>query len=62
MALPKRKTTPSKRGKRRSHHALKVPKFVINKDTGELQQPHRVSLDGYYNGKQVMKKKVKQNK
>ena len=61
MALPKRKTTPSKRGKRRSHQALQVPKFVINKDTGELQQPHRVSLDGHYNGKQVIQKKIRQN-
>ncbi|PKQ05986.1 MAG: 50S ribosomal protein L32, partial [Alphaproteobacteria bacterium HGW-Alphaproteobacteria-12] len=32
MAVPKRKTTPSKRGMRRSADALKQPAYVENPD------------------------------
>ena len=59
MAVPKRKTTPSRRGKRRSHDALKMPAFVINKETGELQSPHHISVDGYYKGRKVIENKKK---
>ena len=54
MAVPKRKTTPSKRNMRRSHHALDGVTVVENKTTGELSRPHHVSPDGYYNGRQVI--------
>lgn len=54
MAVPKRKTTPSRRNMRRSHHALKGINAVENATTGELQLPHHVSLDGYYRGRQVV--------
>lgn len=59
MAVPKRKTTPSRRNMRRSHHALKSVKAVEDKTTGELKRPHHVSADGYYNGRQVTTKKVR---
>ena len=58
MAVPKRKTTPSKRNMRRSHHALKGVTVVEDKTTGELKRPHHVSADGYYNGRQVTTSKV----
>jgi large subunit ribosomal protein L32 len=55
MAVPKKKTSKSKRDMRRSHHALKSVNFVVDSTTGELKLPHHVSLkDGYYNGKQVI--------
>ena len=41
MAVPKRKTSPSKRNMRRSHHALDANSYVEDKDTGELRRPHR---------------------
>ncbi len=55
MAVPKRKTTPSKRNMRRSHHALNNPTYVEDKDTGELRRPHHVDLKtGMYRGKQIL--------
>lgn len=58
MAVPKRKTSRSARGMRRSHLALKKKTAVEDKTTGELKRPHHVSPDGYYNGRQVTKAKV----
>lgn len=58
MAVPKRKTSPSRRGMRRAHKALNPTIVVEDGTTGELKRPHHVSPDGYYNGRQVTKKKV----
>ncbi|MCY4589301.1 MAG: 50S ribosomal protein L32 [Alphaproteobacteria bacterium] len=58
MAVPKRKTTPSKRGMRRSHHALAEPTYVEDADTGEMRRPHHIDLKtGVYRGRQVLKVK-----
>jgi len=55
MAVPKRKTTPSKRGMRRSHDKLVNPTYVEDKDSGELRRPHHIDLKtGMYRGKQVL--------
>ena len=55
MAVPKRKTTPSKRGMRRSTDALKNPAYVEDKASGELRRPHHVDLKtGMYRGRQVL--------
>ncbi|QHD65315.1 50S ribosomal protein L32 [Neorickettsia findlayensis] len=59
MPVPKRKTTPARRGKRRSHDALRPENIVVNKTTGEFQRPHHVSLDGFYNGRRVLSPKGK---
>lgn len=59
MAVPKKKTSPSRRGNRRSHHALKKINIIFDATTGEPKLPHRVSVDGYYNGKKVIQDKVK---
>jgi ribosomal protein L32 len=40
MAVPKRKTSPSRRGMRRSADALKKPTYIEDKDSGELRRPH----------------------
>lgn len=58
MAVPKRKTTKSKRNMRRSHHALTPVNIVTDPTTGEYKLPHHISLtDGYYKGKQVVAQK-----
>ena len=44
MAVPKRKTSPSRRGMRRSADALKRPAYVEDKDSGELRRPHHIDL------------------
>ena len=41
MAVPKRKTSPSRRGMRRSADALKRPSYIEDKDSGELRMPRR---------------------
>jgi len=58
MAVPKKKTSKSKRDMRRAHHALDKVNVVEDKTTGELKRPHHVSADGYYNGRQVTTDKV----
>jgi large subunit ribosomal protein L32 len=58
MAVPKRKTSPSRRNMRRSHHALESNAYVEDKDTGELRRPHHIDLKtGMYRGRQVMEPK-----
>ena len=58
MAVPKRKTSPMKRGFRRSADALTAPAYVEDKDSGELRRPHHLDLKtGMYKGRQVLKAK-----
>ena len=58
MAVPRRKTSPSRRGMRRSADALKKPTYVEDKDSGELRRPHHLDLKtGMYKGRQVLKPK-----
>ena len=60
MAVPRRKTSPMKRGFRRSADALAAPTYAEDKDSGELRRPHHIDLKtGMYNGRQVMKVKSK---
>ena len=59
MAVPRKKTTPSRRGMRRSADALKASTYVEDKDTGELRRPHHIDLKtGMYRGRQVLNKKT----
>lgn len=59
MAVPKRKTTKSKRGMRRSHHALSKINIVVDQESGEFKLPHHMSMkDGTYKGREVLDKKV----
>ena len=54
MAVPKRKTTPSKRNMRRSHHALKPANYQECPNCGELRLPHNLcQACGLYNGREV---------
>ena len=55
MAVPKRKTSPMKRGMRRSADALVAPTYIEDKDSGELRRPHHVDLKtGMYRGRQIL--------
>ena len=55
MAVQKSRKTPSKRGMRRSHNALKNPALSEDPETGETHLRHHITPDGYYRGKQVIK-------
>ncbi|QNT78846.1 50S ribosomal protein L32 [Entomobacter blattae] len=55
MAVPKKKTSPSRRGMRRSHEALSAAAYQECPNCGELMRPHNVcSHCGYYHGREVV--------
>ena len=61
MAVPKRKTSVSKRNMRRSHLALDSKNIVIDKESGEPRLSHQIDKStGFYKGRQVLKKKTKE--
>jgi large subunit ribosomal protein L32 len=54
MAVPKRKTSKSRRNMRRSHHALSPAAYAECSNCGELKRPHHVcGLCGHYDGREV---------
>ena len=58
MAVPKRKTSKSKRNMRRSHDSLKKINIIEDIDSGEPRISHRIDLStGTYNGRQILIKK-----
>lgn len=61
MAVPKKKTSKSKRNMRRSHLALKAQNVITDSDSGEYKLPHHI-CDGKYKGRQVIKTKNKAKK
>jgi large subunit ribosomal protein L32 len=55
MAVPKRKTSKSRRNMRRSHHALKTVNWIEDSASGEARRPHHIDLKtGTYKGRQVI--------
>lgn len=55
MAVPKRKTSNSKKKMRRSHHKLRSVNLIEDKKSGEYKLSHHVDLkSGYYNGKKIL--------
>tara|TARA_B100001564_G_scaffold356407_2_gene370523 strand:- start:717 stop:920 length:204 start_codon:yes stop_codon:yes gene_type:complete len=55
MAVPKKKTTKSKRNQRRSHHAIKPANVTVDPITGEYKLSHQLcKTDGTYNNRQVV--------
>ena len=63
MAVPKRKTSKSKRNMRRSHSAIRSINIIEDKESGEPRLSHRLDLStGMYNGKKIIiKKEPKEN-
>ena len=60
MAVPKRKTSPSKRNMRRSHDSLTKLNIVEDKESGEPRMYHRIDKStGMYNGRHILKQKTK---
>ena len=58
MAVPKRKTSKSKRNMRRSHDSLEQINIIEDKDSGEPRISHRIDLStGTYNFRQILIKK-----
>jgi large subunit ribosomal protein L32 len=54
MAVPKKKTSKSRRNMRRSHHALVPSAYVECPNCGETKRPHHIcAACGYYDGREV---------
>ncbi len=57
MAVPKKKTSKSRRNMRRSHHALGKNAHMECPNCGELKRPHNICDScGQYDGKEVVAK------
>ncbi len=54
MAVQQGRTTPSRRGMRRSHDALTAATLSQDPETGETHLRHHITPDGFYRGKQVI--------
>ena len=55
MAVPKRKTTKSRSGKRRSHINFSEKNIIEDKKSGEYSLSHHLDLKtGRYKGRQVL--------
>ncbi|MDP2983922.1 MAG: 50S ribosomal protein L32 [Candidatus Latescibacter sp.] len=55
MAVPKRKTSKSRKGLRRTHWKLEIPAVATCAHCGQPVMPHRVCPEcGYYKGRQVI--------
>ncbi len=54
-AVPKRRISKQRKNNRRSHHALRKPHVVVDKESGKLTRSHRVSKQtGRYKEKEVI--------
>lgn len=59
MALPKRKTSKSKRNMRRSHDGIEKPGVSVCPECQEPKEPHRACPScGHYRGREVSAPKV----
>ena len=58
MAVPKRKTTRSRSGMRRSHIKVSKKNIIEDKKSGEFRLSHHMDLKtGFYKGRQVLDSK-----
>jgi len=57
MAVQQNKKSPSRRGMRRSHDALRAATLTEDQQTGEVHLRHHISPDGYYRGRKVLPSK-----
>ncbi len=54
MAVPKKKTSRSRRGNRRAHDALRIPGMSECPECGEMMRPHHACPHcGTYKGREV---------
>ena len=55
MPVPKKRTSQSRQGQRRSHDALSIPAYSECPQCHEIKRPHYVCPHcGYYKDKEVM--------
>ncbi|MEQ8654343.1 MAG: 50S ribosomal protein L32 [Kiloniellales bacterium] len=55
MAVPKRKTSKSRRNMRRAHDSLSNASYAECANCGELKRPHHVcGACGFYDGREVV--------
>ena len=58
MAVPKRKTSPSRRAKRRSHIKFSSKNIIEDKKSGEYRLSHHLDIKtGMYKGRQILEPK-----
>ena len=58
MAVPKRKTSKSKRDMRRSHMSSEIKNIIVDKESGEPRLSHQIDKStGVYKGRQILKTK-----
>lgn len=59
MAVPKKRTSKSRQGQRRSHHSLTAPSYGECPQCHEIKRPHHVCPHcGYYKDAEVMEVKA----
>lgn len=59
MAVPKKKSSPSRRNMRRAHHALKPVISIECPNCGSRKLPHHLCPScGHYKGRQVLSQPV----
>lgn len=56
MAVQQNKSTRSRRGMRRAHHALRLSVISIDKTSGEIHRRHHLTNDGIYRGCKMIEK------
>jgi large subunit ribosomal protein L32 len=55
MAVPKKKTSKSRRNMRRAHHAIAPASYAECSNCGEMKRPHHVcGACGHYDGREVV--------
>lgn len=55
MAVPKGRTSRTKRNMRRSHHGATLPRLVRDPETGQAVLPHTANpTTGKYKGREVI--------
>ncbi|MBI4384390.1 MAG: 50S ribosomal protein L32 [Nitrospinae bacterium] len=59
MAVPKKKTSPSRQGQRRAHHHLRAPTINECPQCHEVKRPHHICPHcGYYKEKEIVEVEV----
>ena len=63
MAVPRKKISPSRRGKRRAGHRNPQGLWTEDKESGELHRPHHmIPENGMWRGRVILPPKVKTEK
>jgi len=63
MSVPKKRRTKGSKGKRRSHHSLKLIQLNKCPQCGEAKKPHEVCPScGFYKGREIIKIEIKKKR